>query len=105
MFNPTAPPTPAPTLHLVKSIATPERAARLERDILNGHCFYVAGTRIDMDSVMESVMADCCVAAELEQLLTNKKMVDLMKNVLNLQEFFQDHMDEAVALLMDGDLE
>ena len=96
-------PTIAVTHAMLDADATSEAiAADFQYNIINGNCYYTRGYRIDMDSVMADTLHDCCVIAELEELLTNTKMVDLMRNVKALKAHFHDHMDEATALLVRG---
>jgi hypothetical protein len=108
MLNPPAPhnisnPVIAMTHAILDADAQNEAAAAsFEYNLINGDCYYTQGRRIDIDSVMADTLKDSCVVAELEELFTNTRMVDLMRNVKTLRDYFQDHMDEATALLVRG---
>ena len=112
------PPTPHtvnnPIIGLTQSaidddFANEVRAEAFQYKLINGEGFFARGVSIDIDTVIEDTLKDECVLSELYELFTNDKMVNLMKSVTTLKEYFQDHMDESTGLLMapaeSGELE
>jgi len=85
------------------------QSERFEYKLFNGESFIARGKSIDIDTVISDVLKDECVLSELYELFSNDKMVDLVKNVKNLKDYFQDHMDGSTAVLMaaaeSGELE
>jgi|TARA_B110000908_G_C10183130_1_gene416695 hypothetical protein len=92
------------TQHLIDRDYTDEaHAIDFEERIIEGECFYTAGKRIDIDFVLDKAMQDDCIRSELEELLTGKGNAHLIANqVLTLRNYFQDHLDEATSMLVNG---
>ena len=103
------PPTPHtvtnPIIGLTQStidddFANEVRAEAFQYKLINGEGFFAHGVSIDIDTVIADTLKDECVLSELYELFTNDKMVNLMKSVTTLKEYFQDHMDESTDLLL-----
>lgn len=75
-------------------------AEEFQYKLINGEGFFARGVSIDIDTVIADTLKDECVLSELYELFASDKMVDLMKSVTKLKEYFQDHMDESTGLLI-----
>jgi len=75
-------------------------AEEFQYKLFNGEGFIARGVSIDIDTVIAKALKDECVLSELYELFASDKMVDLMKSVKNLKEYFQDHLDESTGLLL-----
>jgi hypothetical protein len=75
-------------------------ASAFQYKLFNGEGFMARGVSIDIDTVIAKSLKDECILGEIELLFANDRMVDLMKNVTNLKNLFQDHMNESTALLV-----
>ena len=94
-----------PTIDLTQSYidsgdASEAVASAFEYKLFNGEGFMARGVSIDIDTVIAKSLKDECILGEIELLFANDRMVDLMKNVTNLKNLFQDHMNESTALLV-----
>ena len=95
------PPIIALTQHSIDaSDASEAIAGAFQHKLYNGEGFFARGVSIDIDYVIQKSLKDECILSELELLFANDKTVDLMKNITNLKNLFQDHMDESTALLV-----
>lgn len=89
------------TQHLIDDdFANEVKAEAFQYKLINGEGFYAHGVSIDIDTVIADTLKDECVLSELYELFASDKMVDLMKSVTKLKEYFQDHMDESTGLLI-----
>ena len=75
-------------------------ATAFQHKLYNGEGFMARGVSIDIDTVIQKSLKDECILSELELLFANDRMVDLMKNITNLKNLFQCHMNESTALLV-----
>jgi hypothetical protein len=86
--------------HIDAGDASEAMASAFEYKLFNGESFIARGVSIDIDTVIQKSLSDECILSELELLFANDKMVDLMKSVTNLKNYFEDHMNESTALLV-----
>jgi hypothetical protein len=86
--------------HIDSGDASEAIAGAFEYKLFNGEGFMARGVSIDIDTVIAKSLKDECILGEIELLFANDKMVDLMKNITNLKNLFQDHMNESTALLV-----
>ena len=95
------PPIIALTQHSIDAGDASEAiAGAFQHKLYNGEGFFARGVSIDIDYVIQKSLKDECILSELELLFANDKTVNLMKNITNLKNLFQDHMDESTALLV-----
>ena len=86
--------------HIDAGDASEAIAASFKYKLINGESFMAKAISIDIDTVIKKSLSDECILSELELLFANDKMVDLMKSVTNLKNYFEDHMNESTALLV-----
>tara|TARA_R110002167_G_scaffold296371_1_gene500810 strand:+ start:602 stop:925 length:324 start_codon:yes stop_codon:yes gene_type:complete len=74
-------------------------AASFKYKLINGESFMAKAISIDIDTVIAKALKDECILAELFELFTNDSVCKITC-VNNLNNYFDDHMDESTALLV-----